>query len=333
MERILATGGAGFIGSNFVLYGLERWLGADVVVLDKLTYAGNVENLKSVRDNPRFTFVRGDIADEEVVRRAMAGCDAVINFAAETHVDRSILFPKEFVLTDVVGTFTLLEAAREFGVEKFVQVSTDEVYGSIDEGAFDEAAALDPSSPYSASKGGGDLLTLAYAKTFDAPALVARSTNNYGPFQYPEKLIPLFVTNALDDKPLPVYGDGRQVRDWLHVRDNCEALALLLEKGEPGVVYNVGGDCELENLDVTKRILKILGKGDDLITYVKDRPGHDRRYALSCERIKALGWRPRTAFDAGIEETVRWYVEHEDWWRPLKDEDFDEYYKRQYGGR
>lgn len=333
MERILATGGAGFIGSNFVLYALERWPGVDVVVLDKLTYAGNIENLKSARDNPRFTFVRGDVADEGVVRRAMAGCDAVINFAAETHVDRSILFPKEFVLTDVVGTFTLLEAARELGAKKFVQVSTDEVYGSIDEGAFDEGAALEPSSPYSASKAGGDLLTLAYAKTFDAPALVARSTNNYGPFQYPEKLIPLFVTNALDDKPLPVYGDGRQVRDWLHVRDNCEALALLLEKGEPGVVYNVGGDCELENLDVTKRILKILGKGDDLITYVKDRPGHDRRYALSCERIKALGWRPRTAFDAGIEETVRWYVEHEDWWRPLKDEAFDEYYKRQYGGR
>jgi dTDP-glucose 4,6-dehydratase len=332
MERILATGGAGFIGSNFVLYALERWPGADVVVLDKLTYAGNVENLKSARDNPRFTFVRGDVADEEVVRRAMAGCDAVINFAAETHVDRSILFPKEFVLTDVVGTFTLLEAARELGAIKFVQVSTDEVYGSIDEGAFDEGAALEPSSPYSASKAGGDLLALAYAKTFDAPALVARSTNNYGPFQYPEKLIPLFVTNALDDKPLPVYGDGRQVRDWLHVRDNCEALALLLEKGEPGVVYNVGGDYELENLDVTKRILKILGKGDDLITYVKDRPGHDRRYALSCERIKALGWRPRTAFDAGLEETVRWYVEHEDWWRPLKDEAFDEYYKRQYGG-
>lgn len=332
MERILATGGAGFIGSNFVLYALERWPGADVVVLDKLTYAGNVENLKSARDNPRFTFVRGDIADEEVVRRATAGCDAVINFAAETHVDRSILFPREFVLTDVVGTFTLLEAAREHGVKIFVQVSTDEVYGSIDEGAFEEGAALEPSSPYSASKAGGDLLALAYAKTFDAPALVARSTNNYGPFQYPEKLIPLFVTNALDDKPLPVYGDGRQVRDWLHVRDNCEALALLLERGEPGTVYNVGGDCELENLDVTKRILKILGKGDDLITYVKDRPGHDRRYALSCERIKALGWRPRTPFDAGLEETVRWYVEHEDWWRPLKDEAFDEYYKRQYGG-
>jgi dTDP-glucose 4,6-dehydratase len=333
MDKILVTGGAGFIGSNFVLFALERWPDAEVVVLDKLTYAGNLENLKEVRDNSRFTFIKGDIADEEVVRRLMTGCDVVINFAAETHVDRSILFPKDFILTDVVGTFTLLEVAREFGVEKFVQVSTDEVYGSIGEGAFDEAAPLDPSSPYSASKAGGDLLALAYAKTFGAPAVVARSTNNYGPYQYPEKVIPLFITNALDDKSLPVYGDGRQVRDWLHVRDNCEALALVLEKGEPGVVYNVAGDCELENIEVTRRILKILGKSEDLITYVKDRPAHDRRYALTCERIKALGWRPRTAFDAGLEDTVRWYVEHEDWWRPLKDAAFDEYYKRQYGGR
>lgn len=332
MDKMLVTGGAGFIGSNFVYYALERWPDVDVVVLDKLTYAGNLENLRGVRDDPRFTFIRGDVADEEIVRRAIAGCDAAINFAAETHVDRSILFPKEFVLTDVVGTFTLLEAARDAGVSKFVQVSTDEVYGSIDEGAFDEVAALDPSNPYSASKAGGDLLALAYAKTFGAPALVARSTNNYGPFQHPEKLIPLFVTNALDDKPLPVYGDGRQVRSWLHVRDNCEALALLLETGEPGFVYNVGGDCELENLDVTRRILKILGKGDELITYVKDRLGHDRRYALSCDRIKALGWRARTQFDAGLEDTVKWYVEHEDWWRPLRDASFDEYYKRQYGG-
>jgi dTDP-glucose 4,6-dehydratase len=333
MDGILVTGGAGFIGSNFVLFARERWPDAKIVVLDKLTYAGNLENLKDVREDPRFTFVRGDIADEDVARRVTAGCDAVINFAAESHVDRSVLFPKDFVLTDVVGAFTLLEAARAEGAQRFVQVSTDEVYGSIDEGAFDEAARLDPSSPYSASKAGGDLLALAYAKTFGAPAVVARSTNNYGPYQYPEKLIPLFITNALDGKPLPVYGDGRQVRDWLHVRDNCEALALLLEKGEPGVVYNVAGDCELENIDVTRRILKILGKSEDLITYVKDRPAHDRRYALSCERIKALGWCPRTPFDAGLEDTVQWYVEREDWWRPLKDAAFDEYYKRQYGGR
>jgi dTDP-glucose 4,6-dehydratase len=333
MDKVLITGGAGFIGSNFVLFALERWPDAEIVVLDKLTYAGNLENLQAVRDDARFTFVRGDIADEDVARRVTADCDAVINFAAESHVDRSVLFPKDFVLTDVVGAFTLLEAARAAGVERFVQVSTDEVYGSIDEGAFDEAARLDPSSPYSASKAGGDLLALAYAKTFGAPAVVARSTNNYGPYQYPEKLIPLFITNALDGKPLPVYGDGRQVRDWLHVRDNCEALALLLEKGEPGVAYNVAGDCELENIDVTRRILAILGKSEDLITYVKDRPAHDRRYALSCDRIKALGWRPRTPFDAGLEDTVKWYVEREDWWRPLKDAAFDEYYRRQYGGR
>ncbi|HUU56220.1 MAG TPA: dTDP-glucose 4,6-dehydratase [bacterium] len=333
MKKILVTGGAGFIGSNFVSYALERWPEAEVVVLDKLTYAGNPANLEGVRDNSRFSFIEGDIADEVAVRAAISGCDAVINFAAETHVDRSILFPKEFVVTDVVGAFTLAEVARDVGVRRFVQVSTDEVYGSVDEGAFDEVAPLNPSSPYSASKAGGDLLALAYAKTFGVPLVVARSSNNYGPFQYPEKLIPLFVTNALAGEPLPVYGDGRQVRDWLHVRDNCEALALLLEKGEAGAVYNVGGDCELENIDVTRRILEILGKPEDLITFVRDRPAHDRRYALTCERVKALGWRPRTPFDEGLRATVRWYVEHEDWWRPLKDAAFDEYYRRQYGPR
>ncbi len=333
MDKILVTGGAGFIGSNFVSHALERWREAEVVVLDKLTYAGNLANLDAVKDDPRFTFMKGDIADEETVRRAVDGCDAVINFAAETHVDRSILFPKEFVFTDVVGTFTLVDVARDVGVDSFVQVSTDEVYGSIDEGAFDELAALNPSSPYSASKAGGDFLALAYAKTFALPLLVARSTNNYGPYQYPEKLIPLFITNALEDRPLPLYGDGRQVRDWLYVLDNCKALALLLEKGEAGCVYNVGGDCELENVDVTRRILKILGKPEELITYVRDRPAHDRRYALSCERIKALGWKPAMSFDAGLEATVRWYVENEDWWRPLKDAVFEDYYRQQYGGR
>ncbi|NIT35305.1 MAG: dTDP-glucose 4,6-dehydratase [candidate division Zixibacteria bacterium] len=333
MNKILVTGGAGFIGSNFVSYALERWREAEVVVLDKLTYAGNLANLDAVKYDPRFTFIRGDVADEGTVRRAVEGCDAVINFAAETHVDRSILFPREFVFTDVVGTFTLLEVARDVGVERFVQVSTDEVYGSIEEGAFDELAALNPSSPYSASKAGGDFLALAYAKSFELPLMVARSTNNYGPYQYPEKLIPLIITNALEDRPLPLYGDGRQVRDWLYVLDNCEALALLLERGEAGAVYNVGGDCELENVDVTRRILKVLGKPEELITYVKDRPAHDRRYALSCERIKALGWRPATPFDAGLEATVRWYVENEGWWRPLRDAAFEDYYRRQYGGR
>jgi dTDP-glucose 4,6-dehydratase len=331
MEKILITGGAGFIGSNFVAYALERWPEAEVVVFDKLTYAGNVANLEDVRDNPRYSFIKGDVADEEAVRAAVAGCDALINFAAETHVDRSILFPKDFVVTDVLGVYALAEAARDAGVKRYVQVSTDEVYGSVDEGAFDELARLNPSSPYSASKAGGDLLALAYAKTFGVPLAVARSSNNYGPYQYPEKFIPLFVTNAIDGKPLPVYGDGRQVRDWLHVRDNCEALAIILEQGEVGTVYNVGGDCELENIDVTRRILKILGKSEDLITFVRDRPAHDRRYALTCERVKALGWRPRTPFAEGLEATVQWYVEREDWWRPLKDAAFDEYYRRQYG--
>ncbi len=333
MKRILVTGGAGFIGSNFARLALARWPDAEVVVLDKLTYAGNRENLRDIWGKPRFAFRHGDIADERAVREAMAGCDAVINFAAETHVDRSILFPKEFVLTDVVGTFTLLEVARELAVEKFVQVSTDEVYGSIEEGAFDEAAALDPSSPYSASKAGGDLLARAYAKTFGAPVVVARASNNYGPYQYPEKLIPLFITNALDDKPLPVYGDGRQVRDWLFVLDACAAFALLIERGETGRVYNIGGECELENVDVTRRILRVLGKPETLIKWVEDRPAHDRRYALTCGAIRALGWAPTTAFDAGLEQTVNWYVEHEDWWRPLKGSAFDEYYERQYGGR
>jgi dTDP-glucose 4,6-dehydratase len=331
MQKILITGGAGFIGSNFVAYALERWPEAEVVVFDKLTYAGNPANLDSVRDNPRYSFIKGDVADEAAVRAAITGCDALINFAAETHVDRSILFPRDFVVTDVLGVYALAEAARDAGVKRYVQVSTDEVYGSVDEGAFDELAPLNPSSPYSASKASGDLLALAYAKTFGVPLVVARSSNNYGPYQYPEKVIPLFVTNALDDKPLPVYGDGRQVRDWLYVRDNCDALATILEKGEVGTVYNVGGDFELENIDLTRRILKILGKSEDLITFVRDRPAHDRRYALTCERVKALGWRPRTPFDEGLEATVRWYVEREDWWRPLKDAAFDEYYRRQYG--
>jgi len=331
MQRILVTGGAGFIGSHFVRLALRRWPDADVVVLDKLTYAGNLANLADVAAEPHYKFVRGDIADEDVVREVIRGADAVINFAAETHVDRSILFPKEFVVTDVLGTFTLLEQAREAGVRKFVQVSTDEVYGSIPEGHFAEDAPLNPSSPYSASKAGGDLLALAYAKTFGVPVVVARSSNNYGPFQYPEKLIPLFITNALDNLPLPVYGDGKQIRDWLFVEDNCRALALILEKGEIGKVYNVGGDCEKENIEVTRMVLATLGRGEELIQWVADRPAHDRRYALSSEGTRALGWRPEVDFETGLALTVNWYREREDWWRPLKDAAYREYYRRQYG--
>lgn len=304
-----------------------------MVVLDKLTYAGNQENLRDVWDDSRLRFLRGDIADEQMVRLAMEGCDVVVNFAAETHVDRSILFPREFIFTDVVGTFVLLDAARDLGVKKFIQVSTDEVYGPIEKGAAADEAPVNPTSPYSASKAGGDLLALAYARTFGLQVIITRSSNNYGPYQFPEKLIPLFITNAIDDLPLPVYGDGRQVRDWLHVYDNCDAIATIIERGQPGEVYNVGGDCELENIYVTRRILEILGKPLSLIKYVKDRPGHDRRYALSSKKIKRLGWKPKTPFDAGLEDTVAWYKENEDWWRPLKGANFAAYYERQYGDR
>jgi dTDP-glucose 4,6-dehydratase len=330
---MLITGGAGFIGSNFVHYALRRWADTEVVVLDKLTYAGNQENLRDVWEDHRLRFLRGDIADEEVVRQAMDGCDAVINFAALTHVDRSILSPKEFVLTDVLGTFTLLEAARDLKVPRFVQVSTDEVYGPVLRGNVGEEAPLNPTNPYAASKGGGDLLALAYARTYEMPVVISRSSNNYGPYQYPEKFIPLCITNALEGKPLPIYGDGRQVRDWLYVEDNCEALALILEKGEAGRVYNVGGACELENIDVARRILRLLKRPEDLIRSVKDRPAHDRRYALAFEATRALGWEPHTPFDAGLENTVRWYEEREDWWRPLKQGAFAEYYEQQYGER
>lgn len=333
MKRILVTGGAGFIGSNFVRHIMRRWSDVEVTVLDKLTYAGNQENLKDLWEDARLRFMRGDIADEGIVRQAMADCDAVINFAALTHVDRSILSPREFVLTDVVGAYTLLDIARELGVGRFLQVSTDEVYGAIATGCFHEDSPINPTNPYSASKAGGDLLALAFARTYESPVIISRSSNNYGPFQYPEKFIPLCITNALEDKPLPIYGDGRQIRDWLYVEDNCEALALILEKGEPGKAYNVGGDCEMENIAVARRILELLGKPETLLRHVQDRPAHDRRYALSSEATRALGWKPRTHFDAGLENTVHWYVENEAWWRPLKQGAFVEYYEKQYGER
>jgi dTDP-glucose 4,6-dehydratase len=333
MRRILVTGGAGFIGSNFVRHIMRRWSDVEVTILDKLTYAGNQENLKDLWEDPRLRFMRGDIADEAIVRQAMSDCDAVINFAALTHVDRSILSPREFVLTDVVGTFTLLDVARELGINRFVQVSTDEVYGAIAAGSFREDSPINPTNPYSASKAGGDLLALAFARTYGAPAVISRSSNNYGPYQYPEKFIPLCITNALEDKPLPIYGDGRQVRDWLYVEDNCDALALILEQGEPGRAYNVGGDCEMENIAVARRILELLGKPATLLRHVQDRPAHDRRYSLNAQATRTLGWKPRTSFDAGLENTVRWYVDNDAWWRPLKQGAFVEYYEKQYGDR
>jgi dTDP-glucose 4,6-dehydratase len=330
--RITVTGGAGFIGSHFVRLLLREHPDDKVINLDKLTYAGNLDNLRDVEHDARYTFVKADICNSEVVDAVLRGADAVVNFAAETHVDRSITGPQDFIRTDVLGTHVLLDAARRHGVARYLQVSTDEVYGSIDEGAFSEGDPLNPSSPYSASKAGADMLVLAAATTFSLPVLISRSSNNYGPNQYPEKLIPLFVTNALADEPLPVYGDGLQVRDWIHVDDNCRAIDLILRRGHEGEIYNVGGGNERTNLDLTRQVLRLLSKGDDLIRFVNDRPGHDRRYALDCARLHALGWTPRIPFDEGLAATVRWYAENEWWWGKIKSGEWREYYAAQYRG-
>jgi dTDP-glucose 4,6-dehydratase len=330
--RIVITGGAGFIGSNFVRHVLAEHPADEIVVLDKLTYAGNLENLRDVADDPRYSFVQGDICDPEVVDLVAAHADAIVNFAAETHVDRSISGPDDFIRTDVIGTHVLLEAARSHGVGRFLQVSTDEVYGDVLKGASLETDTLRPSSPYSASKAGGDLLVLAYRRTYDAPVVITRSSNNYGPFQYPEKIVPLFVTNALDGAPLPVYGDGRNVRDWIYVDDNCRALDLVLREGRDGEIYNVGGGNEVANVDLTRGILAELGLGEELIRYVTDRPGHDRRYALDCARMRALGWEPRVSFAEGLARTVAWYGEHREWWEKIKSGEWRRYYEGQYRG-
>jgi len=330
--RIVVTGGAGFIGSNFVRLVLRRHPGDEVVVLDKLTYAGNLENLEGVAGDPRYRFVRGDICDPDVVRTTLAGADAVVNFAAETHVDRSITGPQDFIRTDVLGTHTLLEAVRSLGVARFLQVSTDEVYGSIEEGSFTEESPLAPSSPYSASKAAADLLVLSYVTTYGTPAVITRSSNNYGPNQYPEKIVPLFITNAADGAPLPVYGDGRNVRDWLYVEDNCAGVDLALRAGENGQVFNIGGGYEVDNLTLTRRILELVGADPGLVRFVADRPGHDRRYSIDCAKLRDLGWAPATSFDDGLARTVAWYLEHEGWWRRLKSGEWLEYYRRQYAG-
>jgi dTDP-glucose 4,6-dehydratase len=300
-----------------------------VRVLDKLTYAGRRENLEGLADE-RCELVVADVADREAVRAALEGCDAVVNFAAETHVDRSITAPGEFIRTDVFGTYVLLEAARDAGI-RHLQVSTDEVYGSIEDGSFTEASALEPSSPYSASKAGADLLVGAFRRTYGSDALVVRASNNYGPRQYPEKLIPLCVLNALAGDPLPVYGDGLQVRNWLWVGDFASAIDTVLESGEVGEVYNVGGPDELPNIEVVRRILEFAGSDESLITYVDDRLGHDRRYSLSSAKVESLGWRPNVRFDAGLERTVAWYRDNEWWWRPIRSGEYREYYERQYG--
>jgi dTDP-glucose 4,6-dehydratase len=331
--KILVTGGAGFIGSNFVRHVLTAHPDDAVVNFDKLTYAGNLENLRDVEKDPRYRFVHGDIGDRAKVREAMEGVDAVVHFAAETHVDRSNAGAAEFLSTNVTGTFTLLEAAREVKVARFVAIGTDEVYGSIAKGGARELDPLNPSNPYSASKAAADLLARAYWTTHRLPVIVTRSSNNFGPYQYPEKVIPLFITNAIEDKPLPLYGDGRNVRDWLYVLDNCAAIDLVLRKGKDGEIYNIGGSHEVENIVLTRQVLHLVGKPETLITPVADRPGHDRRYALDSGKAHGLGWKPAHTFAKALEATVTWYKDHEPWWKPIKSGAFRAYYEKQYQSR
>jgi len=331
--NLLVTGGAGFIGSNFIRHVLREHPADRVVNLDKLTYAGNPANLADIQRDPRYAFVHGDICDAALVREVLHGVDAVVNFAAESHVDRSLVEPDGFLRTDVFGVFTLLEAVRELKTPRVVHVSTDEVYGSVAQGSSTEQDPLRPSNPYSASKAAGDLLALAYWRTHGVPVVITRSSNNFGPHQYPEKVVPLFITNALDDQPLPLYGDGRHVRDWLYVLDNCAAIDLVLRRGRDGEVYNVGGGHEVENVVLTREILRLTGKPDSLIRRVTDRPGHDRRYSVDSTKVGQLGWAPRHPFPSALETTVRWYREHETWWRPLKSGEFRAWYERQYANR
>ena len=331
--RILVTGGAGFIGSNYCRFVLREHPEDEVVNFDKLTYAGNLANLREVEGDGRYSFVRGDICEEKVVEGVMGEVDAVVNFAAETHVDRSIQHAGAFVDTDIKGLYVLLEAARKHGIGRFVHVSTDEVYGSIESGSFKEEDALSPSSPYSASKAGGELMAKAYERTFGYQILITRGANTYGPYQYPEKVVPLFATNALDDIELPLYGDGMNVRDWLYVDDHCAGIDVVLREGMLGEAYNVGADQERTNLELTREILRLVGKGEELIKYVKDRPGHDRRYSIDSSKLRALGWQPEMGFEEGMARTVGWYRENEAWWRRLKDGSYREYYREMYANR
>jgi dTDP-glucose 4,6-dehydratase len=328
--RILVTGGCGFIGSTFVRLALAT--GAEVVNLDKLTYAGNPANVADVADSPGYRFVHADIADGPAVAAALDGVEIVVNFAAESHVDRSILDPSAFPMTDVVGTAVLLGEAQRAGVRRYVQVSTDEVYGSIPHGAFRETDPINPSSPYSASKAGGDLQVLAFHRTYGMDVVVTRGSNTFGARQYPEKLIPLFVTNLLDGIEVPVYGDGMQVRDWIHADDHCSGIWTAMEHGESGQVYNVGGGYEAPNMEITRRLLTLTGRDESLIRYVADRPGHDRRYALDTTRLRGLGWSPRHTFAAALAETVDWYRDNRSWWEPIKSGEYRAYYEAQYGG-
>lgn len=333
--KIFVTGGAGFIGSNFIRYVLALGKNYSVINYDKLTYAGNLTNLEGVDAHPRYSFMIGDICNAASVESAMRGCDVVVHFAAESHVDRSIYEPAPVIGTNVTGTFILLQVARKLGVQRFVHISTDEVYGEMLPGAFaNEESQLQPSSPYSASKAGADLLVRSYVRTFDFPAVITRSSNNYGPYQFPEKFLPLMITNALEDKALPIYGDGKQQRDWLHVEDNCRGILAVLERGRIGEVYNIGGSDVEENLSMAKRLLRVMGKPETLLTYVQDRPGHDRRYALDCTKIeKGLAWKPQIALNDGLLETTAWYRKNNSWLARVRAGEYRSYYEKYYQNR
>ncbi len=333
--KLLVTGGAGFIGSNFILYWLSRYPHDAIVNLDKLTYAGNIENLRDIENNPKYSFIQGDICDTKTVGKAMDGVDIVVHFAAESHVDRSIIEPASFILTNMVGTQVLLDQAIKANVKRFHHISTDEVFGELnlnDKSKFNEQTSFNPRSPYSASKAGSDHLVKAYYTTYDLPVTITNCSNNFGPYQFPEKLIPLAITNILEEKKVPVYGDGLYVRDWLYVEDHCRAIDVVLKKGEIGETYCVGGLTEdINNIAIIKKILSLLNKGEDMIEFVKDRPGHDRRYAVDWSKIKnELGWEPEHSFDEWLERTVDWYKMHEDWWRRVKTGEYQTYYKKQY---
>lgn len=331
----MVTGGAGFIGSNFARMLLNKYPNYHVLVYDKMTYAGNPDNLLDLQSNPRFFFIAGDIADQEKVDETVHkyGIDTIVNFAAELHVDRSIEEPGDFIRTNVYGPYALLEVARNRGLEKMLQVSTDEVYGEVMEGSSTETSQLKPRSPYSSAKAGGELLVQSYYTTYGTPTVITRGSNTYGPYHYPEKLFPLFITNALEDKPLPVYGDGMQIRDWLHVLDHCEGIDVVLHQGQPGEIYNIGGGNERHNIDVTYAILDLLGKPRSLIHYVEDRKGHDRRYSIDTTKARALGWQPHKSFDEGLKETVEWYANNRWWWEKIKSGEFAQYYARMYEQR
>ncbi len=322
MSTLLVTGGSGFIGSHFIKGFLKSHPAWKVLNFDKLTYCGNRENTRELENDPRYAFEQADICDAALAGAAMARADAVIHFAAETHVDRSIDDADDFLITNIVGTRVLLEAARRRGIKRFLQISTDEVYGSVPKGAVDEDAPLRPNSPYSAAKAGADLLVRSYRETYGYPAIIVRSTNNFGPFQFPEKVIPLFMTNLLDGKKVPLYGKGENRRDWIYVDDNCRAIELVFDKGNSGEIYNIGGGNEMSNRELTQRILKKLKRSEDMIELVPDRPGHDFRYAVNTDKIRALGFKPRCSFDEALENTLEWYQTHESWWRPLKRDKF-----------